>query len=78
MEHIPTKLHQFVVSSFRDFMRTDTQTDTQTQPKTVPARSIAGAQEKTPNTRKTTPRQYIRSQLYRQYYPEKNVIVRNI
>jgi len=46
MVHIPTKLHQFLTSSFRDFMRTDRQkhTHTQTPPKTIPARSIAGAQ----------------------------------
>jgi len=38
--HIRTKLHQFLISSFRDFVPTDTQA----QPKTIPARSIAGAQ----------------------------------
>jgi len=27
MGHIPTKLHQFQTSSFRDFVRTDAQTD---------------------------------------------------
>jgi len=27
MGHIPTKLHQFLISSFRDFVRTDAQTD---------------------------------------------------
>jgi len=30
MFHIPTKLHQFLMSSFRDFLRTDTQTDRRT------------------------------------------------
>jgi len=40
MGHIPTKLHQFPTSNFRDFV----QTDRQTPPKTIPARSIAGAQ----------------------------------
>jgi len=35
--HIPTKLHQFLISSFRDFVRTDTHR--QTPPKT-PARSM--------------------------------------
>jgi len=33
MGHIPTKLYQFLISSFRDFVRTDTQTP----PKTIPA-----------------------------------------
>jgi len=32
MGRIPTKLHRFPTSSFRDFQRTDTQTDTQTPP----------------------------------------------
>jgi len=27
MVHIPTKLHQFLISSFRDFVQTDTQAD---------------------------------------------------
>jgi len=31
MVHIPTKLHQFLISSFRDFVRTDTQTDRRCQ-----------------------------------------------
>jgi len=48
MEHIPTKLHQLPVSSFRDSVRTDAQTDTQTDrktpPKAIPARSTAKAQ----------------------------------
>jgi len=30
MEHIPTMVHQFMVSSFRDFVRTGAQTDRQT------------------------------------------------
>jgi len=38
MGHIPTKLHQFLISSFRDFVRTDT--DRQTPPKTIPALSM--------------------------------------
>jgi len=42
--HIPTKLHQFLIGSFRYFVRTDAQTDRETPPKTIPARSIAGAQ----------------------------------
>jgi len=36
MGYIPTKLHQFPASSFRDFM----QTDTQMPPRTIPARSM--------------------------------------
>jgi len=36
MGHIPTKLHQFLISSFRDFVRTDTQTPA----KTIPAHSM--------------------------------------
>jgi len=40
MGHIPTKLHQFLISSFLDFVRTDTQTHTRTLPKTTPARSM--------------------------------------
>jgi len=42
MGHIPIKLHQFLNSSFRDFMRTDTHThtDTQTPPITIPTRSM--------------------------------------
>jgi len=39
MGHILTKLHQFLIRSFRDFVRTDTQTDAQTPPKTIFARS---------------------------------------
>jgi len=38
--HIPAKLHQFLISSFRDFVWTDTQMP----PKTIPAHSIAGVQ----------------------------------
>jgi len=48
MAHIPTKLHQFLVISFRDFVRTDAQTDAETPPKTILARSIDGAQVITP------------------------------
>jgi len=40
MGHIPTKLHQFLTSSYRDFVRTDTAKDRQTPPKTIPARSM--------------------------------------
>jgi len=40
MGHIPTKLHQFLISSFQDFVQTVTQTDTQTPAKTIPARSM--------------------------------------
>jgi len=36
MGHIATKSHQFLISSFRDFMRTDRQTP----PKTIPVRSM--------------------------------------
>jgi len=36
---IPTKLHQFLISSFRDSVPTDRPT----RPKTIPARNIAGA-----------------------------------
>jgi len=36
MGHIPTKLHQFLISSFQDLM----QTDTQSLPKTIPAHSM--------------------------------------
>jgi len=36
MGHIPTKLHRFSTSGFRDFA----QADTQTLPKTIPARSV--------------------------------------
>jgi len=44
--HIRTKLHQFLISSFRDFVRTDT--DRQTPPKTIPVRSRrAGKNNKT-------------------------------
>jgi len=52
--HIPTKLHQFLISIFRDFVRTsdrhtDTQTDTHTDAAKfvlpyLPPRSISGAQ----------------------------------
>jgi len=45
--HIPTKLHQFLFNSFRDFVRTDRHTDRQMPPKTIPARSIAGADMQT-------------------------------
>jgi len=48
--HIPAKLYQFLISSYRDLVRevwTDRHTHTQTQPKTIPARSIAGVQAKT-------------------------------
>jgi len=44
MGRISTKLHRFLTSIFRYFVRTDVHTDRQTPPKTVPARSIAGAQ----------------------------------
>jgi len=39
--HIPIKLHQFLISSYRYFVRTDidAQTDAQTPPRTIPARS---------------------------------------
>jgi len=30
MRHIPTKLHQFLISSFQDFVQTDAQTHRQT------------------------------------------------
>jgi len=41
MGHIPTKLHQFLIGSFRNFVRTDTQTqNTQMLPKTIPACSM--------------------------------------
>jgi len=40
MGHIPTMLHQFLIISFRNFVRIDRQTDTQTPPKTIPARSM--------------------------------------
>jgi len=30
MRHIPTKLHQFLIGSFQDFVRTDEHTDRQT------------------------------------------------
>jgi len=45
MKHIPTKLHQFLISSFRDIVcgQTQRQTDIQTPPKTIHAYSIAGA-----------------------------------
>jgi len=36
MGHIPTKLHQFLISSFLDFVRTDTHTPAET----IPARSM--------------------------------------
>jgi len=36
MGHIPTKWHQFLPSSFGDFVRTDTQPDRQTPPRTIP------------------------------------------
>jgi len=42
--HTSTKLHQFLISSFRDFVWTDRCTDRQMPPKTIPARSIAGMQ----------------------------------
>jgi len=41
MGHISTKLHHFLLSSFRDFVRTVTYTDAA---KTFPALSIAGTQ----------------------------------
>jgi len=47
MGHIPTKLHQFLTSSFPDFVRTDAQKHRQTDAgKTIPVRSIAGTQVK--------------------------------
>jgi len=36
MGHVPTKLHHFLISSFRDFV----QTDTEMPAKTIPARSM--------------------------------------
>jgi len=44
IEHrlIPTKLHQILINSFRDFVCR--QTNTETPAKTIPARSISGAQ----------------------------------
>jgi len=53
MGHIPTKLHQFLISSFRNFLRTDTQIHSQIHrhtvaAQTIPTRSTAGAQVKTP------------------------------
>jgi len=36
MGPIPTKLHQFLISSFRGFVRTDAQTDTQTDAAKIP------------------------------------------
>jgi len=38
--HIPTKLHQFLVSSFLDFLWTDTQRDALMLPKTIPVHSM--------------------------------------
>jgi len=47
MGHIPVKLRQFLIGSFRNFVQTDTQTDTQTLAKTTPARRMrAGNNEK--------------------------------
>jgi len=51
--HIPTKLHRFLIGSFRDFVRrerrTDRQTDRQTQPKTIPARRMRAGSSKVQN-----------------------------
>jgi len=47
MGHIPTKLRQFLVSSFQDFLQKGRQmhrlTVRQMPPETIPAHSIAGA-----------------------------------
>jgi len=46
MMHIPTELHEFLISSFRDFVRTVTQTDAEG----LPSRSMhAGNDTKTVN-----------------------------
>jgi len=43
MRHNFTKLHQLLISSLQNYVRTDRRTDRQTPPKTIHARSIAGA-----------------------------------
>jgi len=45
MVHIPTKLHRFLISSFRDFVRTHRQTP----PKTIPARSMRAYKNRSEN-----------------------------
>jgi len=52
MGHIPTNLHQFLFSIFRDFVQL--QTDSQTPPKTIPACSIHAGKNKITNNYKYT------------------------
>jgi len=40
MAHIPTKLHQFLISSCRDFVQTDRSTDVQTDTQKMPTKTI--------------------------------------
>jgi len=45
MGYILAKLHQFLIISFRDFVRRDAQTHTQMPSKTIPARSMRARNE---------------------------------